>query len=114
MHRPGFRHQIAAAPAANQIAPFSLIRFKYSTLTQQFQSPDGVVDREPGYNAEGRDIESRWTCSPKIALESYNSTIFFFFKILFLELGLGQRCQLRDSNNLIFRVRVRAAMPAER
>ena len=79
MHRPGFRHQIAAAPAANQIALFSLIRFKYSTLTHQIRSPDGVVVRAPGYNAEGRGIESRWTRSPKITLEGYNSTNFFFF-----------------------------------
>ena len=98
MHRPGFRHQIPAAPAANQIAPLSLIRFKYSTLTHQIPSPDGVVVTAPGYNAEGRDIESRWTRSPIIAPESYIPTKFFFFsKILFLELGLGQRCQLRDS-----------------
>ena len=75
----GFRHQITAAPAANQIALFSLIRFKYSTLTHQIRSPDGVVDRAPGYNADGRGIESCWTRSPKIALESYNSTKFFFF-----------------------------------
>ena len=79
MHRPDFRHQIAAAPAANQIAPFSLIRFKYSTLTYQIRSPDGVVVSMPGYNAEDRGIESRWTCSPKIALENYRPTIFFFF-----------------------------------
>ena len=69
MHCPGFRHQIAAAPAANQIAPLSLIRFKYSTLTHQIPSPDGVVVRTPGYNAEGRGIESCWTRS--LALESY-------------------------------------------
>ena len=37
MHRPGFRHQIAAA-ATHQIALFSLIRFKYSTLTHQIQA----------------------------------------------------------------------------
>ena len=79
MHRPGFRRQIAAAPAANQIAPFSLIRFKYSTLTHQIPSPNGVVVRAHGYNAKGRGIESRWTRSPKIVLESYNSTNFFFF-----------------------------------
>ena len=79
MHRPGFRHQIAAAQAANQIAPLSLIRFKYSTLTHQIPSPDGVVVRAPGYNAEGRGIESRWTRSQKIALESYKPTKFFFF-----------------------------------
>ena len=100
MHRPGFRHQIAGSPAANQIALFSLIRFKYrySTLTFQIRSPDGVVVTMPGYSAEGWGIESRWTRSPKIALENYNSLNFFFFsKILFLELGLGQRCQLRDS-----------------
>ena len=60
VHRPGFRHQIAAAPAANQIVPFSLIRFKYSTLPHQLPSPDGVVVRASGYNAEGRGIESRW------------------------------------------------------
>ena len=81
MHRPGFRHQIAAAPAANQIAPFSLIPFKYSTLTHQIQSPDGVAVRAPGYNDEGRGIESRWTRSPKIALVSYNFTNFFFFSL---------------------------------
>ena len=97
MHRPSFRHQIAAAPAANQIALFSLIRLKYSTLTHQIPSPDGVVLRTPGYNAEGRCIESRWTCSPKMVLESYISTSSFFFL-----------------KNLILRVRVRAAMPAER
>ena len=79
MHRPGFRHQIAAAPAANQIAPLSLIRFKYSTLTHQFPSPDGIVVRVPGYDAEGRGIESRRTRLPIIALESYNFTQFFFF-----------------------------------
>ena len=78
MHRPGFRHQIAAAPAANQIAPLSLIRFKYSTLTHQLPSPDGVVVRAPGYNAEGPGIEFRWTRSPIIALESYYSSKFFF------------------------------------
>ena len=59
MHRPGFRHQIAAAPAANQIALFSLIRLKYSTLTRRIRSPDGVVVRAPSYNAESLDIESR-------------------------------------------------------
>ena len=79
MHRPGFRHQIAAAPAANQIAPFSLIRFKYSTLTHPIPSLDGVVVKAPGYNAEGRGTEPRWTRSPIIALESYNSANFFFF-----------------------------------
>ena len=79
MHRPGFRHQIAGSPVANQIALFFLIRFKYSTLTLQIRSPDGVVVRTPGYNAEGWGIESRWTRSPKIALESYNSTNSFFF-----------------------------------
>ena len=78
MHRPGFRHQIAAAPAANQIAPLSLIRSKYSTLTHQIRSHDGVVVRAPGYNAGGRGIESRWTRSPKIELENYITTIFFF------------------------------------
>ena len=78
MHRPGFRHQIAAAPAANQIAPLSLICFKYSTLTHQIPSPDGVVVRVSGYNAEGWGIESRRTRSPKITLESYNSMKFFF------------------------------------
>ena len=98
MHRPGFRHQIAGSLAANQIALFSLIRFKYSTLTHQIRSLDGVVVRTSGYNAEGWGIESRWTRLPKIALESYNAkNSFFFSKILFLELGLGQRCQLRDS-----------------
>ena len=79
MHRPGFRHQIAAAPAANQIVLFSLICFKYSTLTHQIPSPDGVEVRTPGYNVEGWDIESRWTRSPNIALESYISTNSFFF-----------------------------------
>ena len=64
MHRPGFRHQIAAAPAANQIASFSLIRFKYSTLTQQIPSTDGVVVRAPGYKGKGRGIENRRTRSP--------------------------------------------------
>ena len=59
MHRPGFRHQIPAAPAANQIAPLSLIRFKYSTLTYLVPSPDGVVVRASGYNAEGCSLESR-------------------------------------------------------
>ena len=76
MHRPGFWHQIAAAPAANQIALFSLIRFKYSTLTHQLPSPDGVVVRASGYNGEGWewDIDSRWTCFLNIALESYFAT----------------------------------------
>ena len=98
MHRPGSGHQIAGAPAANQIALFSLIRFKYSTLTHRIQSPDGVVVSTSGYCAKGWGIESRWTRLPKIAQESYNATnSFFFSKILFLELGLGQRCQLRDS-----------------
>ena len=78
MHRPGFRHQIAASPAANQIALFSLICFKYSTLTHETQSPDGVVVRMSGYNAEGWGIKSRWTRLPKIALESYNATNSFF------------------------------------
>ena len=81
MHRPGFQHQIAAAPAANQIALFSLNHFKYSTLTDQIRSPDGVVVRTPGYNAEGWGIESHWTCSPNIALESYTSTNSFFFSL---------------------------------
>ena len=79
MHRPGFRHQIAESPAANQIALFSLIRFKYSTLTHGIRSPDGVVVSTFDYNAEGWGIESRWTRSPKVALESYNSTNSFFF-----------------------------------
>ena len=98
LHRPGFGHQIVGAPAANQIALFSLIRFKYSTLTHQIRSPDGVVVSTSGCSAEGRGIESCWTRLPKIALESYNATnSFFFSKILFLELGLEQWCQLRDS-----------------
>ena len=84
MHRPGFRHQIAGSPAANQIALFSLIRFKYSTLTKQIRSPDGVVVRMSGYNAEGWGIKSRWTRLPKIALERYPAMNYFFFsKILF-------------------------------
>ena len=33
LHRFGFGHQIASAPAAYYIVFFSLIRFKYSTLT---------------------------------------------------------------------------------
>ena len=91
MHRPGFRHQIAGSPAANQIALFSFIRFKYSTLTHCVRSPDGVVVGTSGYNAEGWGIKTGWTRSPKIALESYETTnSFFFSKILFLELGLGQ------------------------
>ena len=81
MHRPGFRHQIAGSPAANQIALFTLIRFKYSTLTHQIPSPDGVVVRTPGYNANGWGIESYWTRSPKIVLESYISTNSFFFSL---------------------------------
>ena len=64
MHRPGFRHQIAGSPAANQIALFSLIRYKYSTLTRLIRSPDGVVVRTSGCNAEGWGIETRWTRSP--------------------------------------------------
>ena len=59
MHLLGFGHQIPAAPAANQIAPLSLIRFKYSTLTHKIPSPDGVVVSAPDYNAEDRGIESR-------------------------------------------------------
>ena len=43
VHRLGIGHQIAGAPAANQIALFSLNRFKYSTSTEQIWSPDGVV-----------------------------------------------------------------------
>ena len=61
MHRPGFRHQIAGSPAANQIALFSLIRFKYSTLTPCIKSPDGVEVSTSGYNAEGWGNESRLT-----------------------------------------------------
>ena len=75
MHRTGFRHQIAAAaPAANQIALFSLIHFKYSILTHQLASPDGAVVRASGYNAEGWDIDSCWTRFINIALESYFAT----------------------------------------
>ena len=42
-HRSGFLHHIAGAPAAYCIAFFSLIRFKYGTLTHQMLSADGVV-----------------------------------------------------------------------
>ena len=97
MHRPGFRHQIAGSPAANQIALFSFICFKYTTLTLQFRSTDGVVVRTPGCNADGCGIESRWTRSPKIALESHETSNSFIVSLI-----------------LRVRVRVRAAMPAER
>ena len=53
LHCPGFGHQITGAPAANQITLFSLIQFKYSTLTHQIRSPDGVVVSTSGYSAMG-------------------------------------------------------------
>ena len=79
MHCPGLGHQIAGAPAPNQIALFYLIQFKYSTLTHQIRSPDGVVVSTSGYSAKGWGIESRWTRLPKIALESYDATNSSFF-----------------------------------
>ena len=42
-HRSGFKHQIAAAPAAYNITFFSLLRFKYGTLTHEMPSSDSVV-----------------------------------------------------------------------
>ena len=77
----------------HQITFFALIRFKYSTLTHQIRSPDGIVVSTLGCNAEGWDIDTRWTRFLRIALESYfASKSFFFSKILLLELGFRQRC----------------------
>ena len=78
----------------HRIAFFALIRFKYSTLTHRFRSPDGVVVSTLDCNADGWDIDSRRTRCLKIALESYfASCSFFFSKILLLELRFGQQCQ---------------------
>ena len=42
-YRSGFGHQITAALAACYIAFFSLLQFKYGTLTQEMRSVDDVV-----------------------------------------------------------------------
>ena len=83
-HRSGFRHQIAGAPAAyyRYIAFFSLIRFKYATLTHQMRSPDSVVVSTLGCHTECWDTDSRWTRLANIALEterdiSLHNFIFF-------------------------------------
>ena len=52
MQQSSFGHQIASAPAAYYIAFFSLIRFKYSTLTNQKRSPDGVAVSTLGCEAK--------------------------------------------------------------
>ena len=51
-----------------------MIRFKYSTLTQQIRNPDGVVVNALGCNAEDWNIDTRWTRFLEIALESYFAT----------------------------------------
>ena len=62
-HRSGVRHQINGVPAAYYIAFFSLIRFKYGTLTHKMRSPDSVpiVVSTLGCRAKGWGIETRWT-----------------------------------------------------
>ena len=51
-YRSGFGHQIAAALAACYIAFFSLLRFKYGTLTYQISSPDSVLESVHTYRPE--------------------------------------------------------------
>ena len=74
LHRSGFGHQIAGAPAAYYIAFFSLFRFKYSTLTCRRPSRDDIVVSMLGCEAKGWDIDSHWTCLVKLVLESYFAT----------------------------------------
>ena len=61
LYRSGFGHQIAAVPAACyiDIAFFSLLRFKYGTLTHKMRSPDSVVASAQVFQAEGSGIDSR-------------------------------------------------------
>ena len=73
-HRSGFRHQTAAAAAACYIAFFSLLRFKYGTLTHEMRSPDSIVTSVDAYQTDGWGIDSRRTCLTEIALESYFAT----------------------------------------
>ena len=68
LHQSGFGHQIAAAPSACYIAFFSLLRFKYGTLTYAMQSPDGVV-ASAVYQVAGSGIDSRRTHLAELALE---------------------------------------------
>ena len=70
LHRSGFGHQIAAAPAACYIAFFSLVRFKYGTLTHVMRSPNSVVACAHVCQAEGSGIDLRRTHLAEIALES--------------------------------------------
>ena len=79
LHRSGFQHQIASAPTTYYIAFFSLIQFKYGTLTHQFRSLGSVVISALSCHTEGSGIDLRWTRLANIVLESNIAIEFFFF-----------------------------------